>query len=421
VGTFTINASLPASPQMQVQYFDTIVPVPIHDIEFEGGQLEIMAGGIRVSPTSGLITTESGGQATFEIMLTKQPASSVTVGLASSDPTEGTVWPASVTFTAVNWNIPQTVTVTGVNDNVLDGDVAYTIITAPASSDDASFRGLDSEDVSVINRDNDNVLAITLADANKFEGNSGNTPFTFAVTRSGYTGGTTTVNWAVTGSGANPATAADFGGTLPASQITFATGETSKTLAVNVSGDTVFESDEGFTVTLSGASGGATISTAAASGTIRNDDPTLSIGPLDAQKLEGNSGSTPFTFIVTRSGYTGGTTTVNWAVTGSGANPANAADFGGTLPASQITFAPGETSKTLTVNVRGDVLPEEDEGFTVTLSSNSGAQITSGTANGTIRNDDRPTFVVTGLSPLGSGFFCKLQCAVECQPAEPVR
>ena len=410
-GTFTISASLPASPQKQVQYFDTILPVPIHDIEFEGGQLEIRAGGIHVSPTSGLVTTESGDQVTFEMVLTKQPAASVTVGLASSDPTEGTVWPASVTFTAANWNIPQTVTVTGVNDNVLDGDVAYTIITAPASSDDVSFRGLDSEDVSVINRDNDSVLAITLADANKFEGNSGNTPFTFTVTRSGYTGGATTVNWAVTGSGANPANAADFGGALPASQITFATGETSKTLTVNVSGDTVFESNEGFTVTLSGASGGATISTAAASGTIRNDDPTLSIGPLDAQKLEGNSGSTPFLFTVTRSGYTGGTTTVNWAVTGSGADPATAADFAGTLPSGQISFAPGETSKTLTVNVSGDALPEEDEGFTVTLSSNSGAQITMGPANGTIRNDDQPTFVVTGLSPLGSGFVASFNAS----------
>ena len=53
----------------------------------------------------------------------------MTIGLSSSDPTEGTVAPASLTFTTVNWNVPQTVTVTGVDDVLDDGDVAYTIVT----------------------------------------------------------------------------------------------------------------------------------------------------------------------------------------------------------------------------------------------------------------------------------------------------
>ncbi|MCL4206380.1 MAG: hypothetical protein KJ000_28195, partial [Pirellulaceae bacterium] len=157
-------------------------------------------------------------------------------------------------------------------------------------------------------------LAVSPADAVKFEGNSGTTPFTFTVTRSGLTTGTTTANWAVTGSGANPANAADFGGTLPSGQVSFAAGETSKTVTVNVSGDTVVEQDEAFTVTLSGASGGATITTATASGTIRNDDIALAIAAADANKFEGNSGTTPFTFTVTRTGLTTGTTTANWAV-----------------------------------------------------------------------------------------------------------
>ncbi len=56
----------------------------------------------------------------------------MTIGLTSSDTTEGTVSPASVTFTAANWNTAQTVTVTGVNDDLDDGDVAYTIVTAAA-------------------------------------------------------------------------------------------------------------------------------------------------------------------------------------------------------------------------------------------------------------------------------------------------
>ena len=58
---------------------------------------------------------------------------------------------------------------------------------------------------------------------------------------------------------------------------------------------------------------------------------------------------------------------MNWAVTGSGTNAANATDFGGTLPSGTVNFAVGETSKTITVNVQGDTTREPDETFTVTL------------------------------------------------------
>src|SRR5205814_938652 len=74
--------------------------------------------GIIVVPTTGLITTEAGGTATFTVVLNAQPTADVTIGLSSSNPSEGTPSPASLTFTPANWNTPQTVTVTGVNDDV---------------------------------------------------------------------------------------------------------------------------------------------------------------------------------------------------------------------------------------------------------------------------------------------------------------
>ncbi|WP_017804098.1 Calx-beta domain-containing protein, partial [Nodularia spumigena] len=116
---------------------------------------------------------------------------------------------------------------------------------------------------------------------------------------------------------------------------------------------------------------------------------TLAIAPSNAVQTEGNSGSKAFTFSVTRSGNTTGINTVKWAVTGTGANPANAADFGGTLPTGTVTFAANETSKIITVNVSGDTSIEADETFTVTLSNPSNAAtITTATATGTIENDD---------------------------------
>lgn len=114
-------------------------------------------------------------------------------------------------------------------------------------------------------------LAIRVVEPNHAEGNSGTVQFTFAVERAGSTSGTSTVNWAVAGSGSNPADAADFGGGLPSGVLTFAAGETYKTVVFTAAGDTTVEPDEGFTVSLSGASG-ATVTTASASGSILNDD-----------------------------------------------------------------------------------------------------------------------------------------------------
>jgi Ca2+-binding RTX toxin-like protein len=127
---------------------------------------------------------------------------------------------------------------------------------------------------------------------------------------------------------------------------------------------------------------------------------TLTIAATDATKPEGNTGATPstvFKFTVTRSGDTSGSTTVNWAVTGSGSNPADGADFvGGTFPSGTVTFVDGQTTaetEPIDVPVNGDMDVEPDETFTVTLSGASdGAIITTATAAGTIQNDD-------GISP----------------------
>ncbi|MFM7558537.1 Calx-beta domain-containing protein, partial [Cylindrospermopsis raciborskii] len=142
-------------------------------------------------------------------------------------------------------------------------------------------------------------------------------------------------------------------------------------------GDTTVEPDEGFTVTLSNPTN-ATITTATAVGTIQNDDvvivaPTLAIAPTNAIQTEGNIGAKAFTFTVTRSGDTSGASSANWAVTGSGTNQADVTDFGGTLPTGMVSFAVGETSQIITVNVSGDTTFESDEGFTVTLSNPIGA------------------------------------------------
>ncbi|GCL56279.1 hyalin repeat protein [Microcystis aeruginosa NIES-3806] len=236
-------------------------------------------------------------------------------------------------------------------------------------------------------------MAITPSTLSQNEGNTGTKAFTFTVNRSGNTTGTSSANWTVTGTGTNQANATDFvGGILPSGTVSFAANETSQIITVNVSGDTTVETNEGFTVTLSNPTN-ATITTAAATGTIQNDDddPALAITPSTLSQTEGNTGTKAFTFTVTRSGDTSGSSSANWTVSGTGTNQANATDFGGILPSGTVTFNPGVTSQTITVNVSGDTTVEPDEGFTVTLDTPTNASITTAAATGTILNDDTNT------------------------------
>ena len=91
-------------------------------------------GGVRIEPHEGLTTTENGGTATFTAVLTAPPIASVTVNFTSSDTSEGTVSPSSAMFTTGNWNVAQTITVTGVADSDL-ANQAYSIVTAATSAD----------------------------------------------------------------------------------------------------------------------------------------------------------------------------------------------------------------------------------------------------------------------------------------------
>ena len=252
----------------------------------------------------------------------------------------------------------------------------------------------------------DNVLSIAATGAVKPEGTGGTTPFTFAVTRNGTSGTVQSVNWAVSGAaggGTTPATASDFlGGVFPSGTLTFAVGETSKVITVAVAADAVFELSERFAVTLTNPTAGAVLGTAAADGIILNDDSNLSVAPTAANKAEGNSGATPFTFTVTRGGVATGAASAKWAASGSGAAAAAASDFtDGVYPSGTVSFAAGETSKTVTVNVAGDTLAEANEGFTVTLDNPVGAALGTAAATGTILNDDGPPGAVLAVATGG--------------------
>ena len=114
--------------------------------------------------------------------------------------------------------------------------------------------------------------------------------------------------------------------------------------------------------------------------------PSVSIARNYVSRDEGNSGATPFTFTVTRSGDTSQTASCSYAVSSAAAT---GADFvGGVLPSGTVSFAAGQASATITINVQGDYSWEADESFTVTLSSPVNCTISTATATSTILNDD---------------------------------
>ncbi|MBK8172541.1 MAG: hypothetical protein IPK60_19685 [Sandaracinaceae bacterium] len=165
----TVHVSVSADPNFMA----------LADTHVSATNLDDETAGITVTPTSGFMTSEAGSAATFTVVLNSQPSAMVTIPLSSDTPSEGTVSPASVTFTTSNWSSPRTVTVNGVNDQVADGARVYNIVTGAAVSADGAYSGMAASDVMVTNADND-VAGIVVAPTSIVAPENG-TPATFLV------------------------------------------------------------------------------------------------------------------------------------------------------------------------------------------------------------------------------------------------
>lgn len=175
----------------------------------------------------------------------------------------------------------------------------------PASTGYSDYGSLGSYSISgSVVQTNAGYLSISAANADQAEGDSASKSFTFTLTRSGDTSSATEVSWAVSGSGSSAADASDFiGSVLPGGVVAFAAGETSKTISVEVSGDTDSESDESFTVTLSNPTAGTLIATSTADGTIRNDDaaptpPGITVTPITGLTTSEIGGTATFSIVL---------------------------------------------------------------------------------------------------------------------------
>jgi hypothetical protein len=326
---------------------------------------------------------------TFSVTLSNPSDQTITVDYTTNDGTAtvGSDYETSSgTVTFDPGDTAKTVDVTIDGDTTNEADETFTVdlsgVTGTANLLDGSGQGTITND--------DALPQISVHDASVLEGDAGDMTLSFDVTLSEISAGTVSVDFATSDDTAKVANG-DYD--AASGTVTFDPGDDTKQVDVTVHGDTVYEGDETFTVALSSPSG-ATIAAGAdtATGTIQDDDPAPTLTIDDVSLNEGNSGTTAFTFTVTKTGTTELPASVDWATGGGDATPTS--DY---LSASgTLNFTKSQTSKTITVFVNGDTAFEADQTFDVTLSGASGASLgVKFVGTGTIKNDDKEHTTLT--------------------------
>ena len=226
---------------------------------------------------------------------------------------------------------------------------------------------------------------VSIGDATVTEGNTGTRSATFTVSLSFVYNVDVMVHYATANGTATAGS--DYENTF--GEVIIPAGQSSSTFAVAVIGDRVWELDETFVVNLS-APNNATIGNAQGIGTILDDEPLISID--DATVTEGNTGSVNATFTVTLSALSDVDVTVHYA-TANGS--ATASDY--TTTSGNLIIPAGQTSRTFSVAVTGDRLPESNETFVVNLSAPVNAGIADGQGVGTIV-DNEPRISISDVT-----------------------
>ncbi|HZH27896.1 MAG TPA: Calx-beta domain-containing protein [Azospirillaceae bacterium] len=351
---------------------------------------------IAVSDVSVVEGASGTRQALFTVRLDKAATGPVTVAYATQDGTAlaGSDYQAatgSLTFAAGETS--KTVAINILGDTAVETDETFSLVlSAPAGATLADATG-----VATIQNDDTAPIpvapALSVSDVLVVEGASGTRQAVFTVRLDKAATGPVTVAYATQDGTAQAGT--DYhalGG-----QLTFAAGETSKTVAVNILGDTAVETDETFNLILSAANG-ATIADATGVATIQNDDtaptpvaPALSVS--DVTVAEGASGTRQAVFTVRLDKAATGPVTVSYATQNGTATAGS--DYQAAM--GNLTFAAGETSKTVAVNIFGDTAVEANETFNLNLSAATGATIADALGVGTIQNDDSASGGGTGI------------------------
>jgi len=275
----------------------------------------------------------------------------------------------------------------------------------------------------------------------KLEGSSGIINFPFSLVRNGtYKTRTTFVDWRVVPTGDNPVNVDDFifevANQYPRGTVTFEPGIDTQTINIQVKGDIESENNEEFAVQLlcnngeplsadfdllsglgcSGISLGKLANPSVAKGIIISDEPIISL-VSDVTKFEPDLDSADFEFVVSRNGYVDDTSSVDWYVSPVENNSVAASDFvwpiPGAFPGGVLTFNPGESFKSIYIEIADDVIQESNETFTITIMNPINAKLGNKiVSTGVILDDDSPS--------LGNSIFFVSSSLIETQEGDNI-
>ncbi|MGK5092178.1 Calx-beta domain-containing protein [Deltaproteobacteria bacterium TL4] len=351
------------------------------------------SAGITISSISGN-TTEFGGQATFTVKLNSQPTANVILPVSSSTLAEGTVSPSSLTFTNLDWNANQTVTITGVDDFVADGGQSYSIVLGVVTSSDSNYNNLNPADVSVTNTDNDSPgLAISGISGNTTE-SSGTATFTVHLNSQPNGNVLLSLNSSNTAEGMVSPTALTF---------TTSTWNANQNVIVTGVNDDEADGNQNYSVSLSVSSSSADStgykSLSSSSVSVINTDNDSAGFTLSA--ISGNTSEVGGTATFTARLNSKPNANVVLNITSSNTSE-------GTVSPSSLTFTTSNWSTNQTVIVTGvnDFIADGNQSYTLSLSVNTSstldttsyASLSSQSVNVTNTDNDSAGFIIIAIS-----------------------
>ncbi len=238
----------------------------------------------------------------------------------------------------------------------------------------------------ITNDDTNVTLAVSPASVTE----DGTTNLVYTFTRTGVTTNALTVNYTL---GGTATLNTDYTRTGTNNTVTFAANATTATVTVDPTADTTVESNETVILTLAAGTGYTVGTTTPVTGTITNDDTSVTLAVAPSSVTE--DGTTNLVYTFTRSGVTTNALTVNYTL---GGTATLNTDYTRTGTTNTVTFAAGSSTATVTVDPTADTTVESNETVILTLAAGTGYTVgTTTPVTGTITNDD--TSVTLAVSP----------------------
>jgi len=368
------------------------------------------SAGLGIAGLSSATVTEAGSTATFTVVLATQPSADITIGIANPDSGEIAISASALVFTPADWNQAQTVTITGINDNLDDGDVA-TIITCSVASGDAAYLALAAVQRTVTTIDDD--AKGVAASPTSITVDEGGGTATVAITLASQPTGTVSVALALGGATDEASLS------IAALSFTPANWATVQTVTVTGVDDATTDGDQNFSVIATASGADYAGQAATVIGVNRDDDVAAVVLRQTGGSTVVVEGGTTDTITVSLSIQPTADVTVTLAV------DANIAISPTTLTFTPLNFT---SIQTVTVTAMNDQVAEGNHAGTITVAGVTGAAeyaVLTGLPNlvATIADNDVAAVAVTPLNGLvvsEAGGSATFQIAMATQPTAPV-